>query len=145
MKLLLVFEAMENFGPQALENCLVSSYVSSFVMAYYCPVHLTFSAVTSGHSCSAAYVDPYVKWWCRAVFLLPLLKQVSLLSIYSVHSLLLYWSFSHWLAMSHHTSLSSHYWQRVIDNFPWQWARLEESTYLYFQQSFEEHLEGWDW
>lgn len=41
--------------------------------------------------------------------------------------------FSHWLAMSHHTSLSSHYWQRVIDNFPWQWARLEESTYLYFQ------------
>lgn len=141
---------MESFVPQALENRLVSSYVSSFVVAYYWPVHLNkvfsliISAVISGHSCSAAYVAPYVKWWSRAVFLLPLLKQVSLLSLYSVHSLLLYWSFSHWLAMSHHTSLLSHYWQRVIKNFPWQWVRLEESTYLYFQQSFEEHLDGCD-
>lgn len=53
----------------------------------------------------AAHIVPGVKWWSRDVFLLPPLKQVSLVSLYSVQLVLLCWGFSHCQATSHHTSV----------------------------------------
>lgn len=123
-----------------IKHYVVTGYVLCFAMAYYRPANmkrtfsLTASAAIFGRSCSAAYVGPGVQWGSRGVFLLPLLKQVPPLWLYSAHSLLLYWGFLHWLAMSSHTSLLSHYWQRVIDNFPWQEGRLgRKKLSLYLQ------------